>query len=50
MRVTLGDSSTTYEGEVDLVRTQPNGPSCPPVCVNGKAVVDPGTGTVRPVR
>ena len=50
VRVTLGDRSTTYEGEVDLVRTRPNGPSCPPVCVSGRAVVDLATGTVRTAR
>ncbi len=36
--VTLG--TRTYEGEVALQRTRPNGESCPPVCVNGAAVLE----------
>ncbi len=35
-----------YEGEVLLTRTRPNGASCPPVCVNGTARVDPAGGRV----
>ncbi len=38
--VTLG--STTYEGEVALQRTRPNGEACPPVCVNGEARLEQG--------
>ena len=36
--VTLG--ARTYEGEVALQRTRPNGQSCPPVCVNGTAALE----------
>ena len=35
-----------YEGEVPLTRTRPNGASCPPVCVNGTAMVDAASGSV----
>ena len=35
-----------YEGEVALTRTRPNGGTCPPVCVNGTARVDPVSGQV----
>ena len=42
--VTLADR--TYEGEVPLTRTRPNGASCPPVCVNGQAEVDVDAGRV----
>ena len=38
--------SPAYVGEVDLVRTRPNGANCPPVCVNGTAEVDTATGRV----
>ena len=38
--VTLG--TRTYEGEVALTRTRPNGEGCPPVCVNGEAVLEQG--------
>jgi len=38
--VTLG--TTRYEGEVALTRTRPNGESCPPVCVNGQALLEQG--------
>ena len=44
--VTLPGQPTAYEGEVPLTRTRPNGPSCPPVCVNGTARVDAATGQV----
>ncbi len=37
---------TSYAGEVPVMRTSPNGPSCPPDCVNGTARVDPATGMV----
>ena len=36
--VTLG--TKTYEGEVALQRTRPNGGNCPPVCVNGTAALE----------
>ncbi len=35
-----------YAGVVPVVRTRPNGPRCPPVCVNGTAVVDTAGGRV----
>ena len=38
-----------YEGRVPLLRTRPNGPRCPPVCVNGTAEIDVVTGRVVPV-
>ncbi len=38
--------SPAYVGEVDLARTRPNGPNCPPVCVNGTAEVDTAAGRV----
>ncbi len=38
--VTLGAQS--YAGEVQLTRTRPNGETCPPVCVNGEAVLEQG--------
>ena len=38
--------AAAYEGEVQLTRTRPNGESCPPVCVNGTARVDPASGQV----
>ena len=37
-----------YEGEVAVVRSRPNGPNCPPVCVNGAAEVDVAAGRVVP--
>ena len=37
---------TTYEGEVPVTRSLPNGPNCPPVCVNGAAEVDVEGGRV----
>ena len=43
--VTLA-GAPTYEGEVPLTRSRPNGRSCPPVCVTGDAVVDVGAGRV----
>ena len=39
-QVTVVLAGTTYEGEVPLTRTRPNGGSCPPVCVTGEAAVD----------
>jgi hypothetical protein len=39
-----------YEGTVPLTRTRPNGPNCPPDCVNGEASVDLDRGRVVPVR
>ena len=42
--VTLG--ARTLEGEVPVARTRPNGETCPPVCVNGSAEVDPDAGRV----
>ena len=44
--VTLPGRPAPYEGEVPLTRTRPNGESCPPVCVNGTARVDPASGQV----
>ena len=44
--VTLPGSATTYEGEIALVRSFPNGPDCPPVCVNGAAELDLARGQV----
>jgi len=38
--------SPAYTGDVGLVRTRPSGPRCPPVCVNGVAVVDSAAGRV----
>ena len=38
--------SPVYAGDVALVRTRPSGPRCPPVCVNGVAVVDTAAGRV----
>ena len=38
--VTLPGQAAPYEGEITLTRTRPNGPTCPPVCVNGVAQVD----------
>ncbi len=38
--VTVPGTATAYEGVVPLVRTRPNGANCPPVCVNGSAVLD----------
>ena len=48
VRVTLGSSS--YEGEVPLTRTRPNGESCPPDCVNGEARVDLDSERIVPGR
>ena len=44
--VTLPGRPAAYAGEVPLTRTRPNGASCPPVCVNGTARVDPASGQV----
>jgi hypothetical protein len=44
--VTLPGRPAAYEGEVPLTRTRPNGATCPPVCVNGTARVDPASGQV----
>ena len=41
-----GATPTSYAGEVRLTRTRPNGPRCPPDCVNGTARLDPAAGTV----
>ena len=38
--------SPAYAGDVALVRTRPSGPRCPPVCVNGVALVDAAAGRV----
>jgi hypothetical protein len=40
--------SPAYTGDVPLTRTRPSGPRCPPVCVNGTAVVDTAAGRVVP--
>ena len=45
-QVTVTLAGTTYEGEVPLTRTRPNGGSCPPVCVTGNAEVDVDSGRV----
>ena len=44
--VTLPGRATAYVGEVDVVRSRPNGPNCPPVCVTGSAAVDVARGSV----
>jgi hypothetical protein len=44
--VVLPGRPVAYEGEVPLTRTRPNGASCPPVCVNGRARVDAASGRV----
>ena len=44
--VTVPGRSTPYDGVVAVVRTRPNGPGCPPVCVNGTAAVDAAAGRV----
>ena len=44
--VTLPGRPAAYEGEVPLTRTRPNGPTCPPVCVNGTARLDVASGQV----
>ncbi len=44
--VTLPGRAAPYEGDVAVVRTQPNGANCPPVCVNGTAQVDVAGGRV----
>ena len=38
--------AASYEGEVPLTRTRPDGRSCALECVTGDAVVDVGTGRV----
>jgi hypothetical protein len=48
--VTLPGAPAPYEGEVPLTRTRPNGPNCPPDCVNGEASVDVDAGRVLPAR
>ena len=48
--VTLPGAPRPYEGEVPVQRTRPNGPDCPPVCVNGEAEVDAASGRVLPAR
>ena len=48
--VTVTIGGRTYEGQVPLTRTRPNGEQCPPECVNGDAVVDPAAGRVLPGR
>jgi hypothetical protein len=45
-QVTVTSGPTEYVGEVDLVRTRPNGEQCPPVCVTGSAVLDAEAGRV----
>jgi hypothetical protein len=45
-QVTVRIGTASYEGEVDLVRTRPNGEGCPPVCVNGEGRVDAMNGRV----
>ena len=47
--VMLPGTRAPYEGEIPLTRTRPNGEGCPPVCVNGEAVVVPADGRVVPV-
>ena len=44
--VTVTAGGRTYEGVVDLTRTRPNGEGCGPVCVNGEATLDTGSGRV----
>lgn len=46
--VTLPGRQASYEGEVPLLRTRPNGPRCPPVAVTGVATVDLAAGRVVP--
>jgi hypothetical protein len=45
--VTVALAGRSYEGEVALSRSRPNGESCPPVCVTGSAYVDVPGGQVR---
>ena len=45
-QVTVTLPGASYEGEVALTRSRPNGQNCPPVCVNGAAAVDVSTGRV----
>ena len=49
-QVTVTLAGRTYEGEVPLARTRPNGEGCPPVCVNGAAEVDTVAGRVVAAR
>lgn len=44
--VTVAGRAQPYEGVVPLERTRPNGPRCPPVCVNGTATLDVEGGRV----
>lgn len=44
--VMLPGRAAPYAGEVDVVRSRPNGPNCPPVCVTGSAEVDVARGSV----
>ena len=46
--LTLGGDATVLEGEVLLTRSRPNGESCPPVCVTGRAEVDAGGARLVP--
>ena len=39
-QVTVTLAGASYEGEVPITRTRPNGGICPPVCVTGEAEVD----------
>jgi hypothetical protein len=39
-------TSTTFRGDVPVQRARPNGEGCPPVCVTGKARVDPARGGI----
>jgi len=42
--VTVEGSTTAYEGDVALIRSQPEGANCPLVCVSGTATVDLDAG------
>ncbi len=44
--VTVEGSTTAYEGDVALTRSQPEGANCPLVCVSGTATVDLDAGRV----
>ena len=41
-QVTVTVGATSYEGQVGLARTRPNGERCPPVCVTGEAALEGG--------
>ena len=44
--VDAAGTAMTYRADVPVQRTRPNGRTCPPVCVNGSARVDPAAGGI----